>query len=149
MFDVTINGRLGKDAELRQAGNSQVCSFSVAAESGFGNNKQTHWVECSLWGARGVAIQQYLKKGGEVVVVGEFSEREYNGKQYKQVNAYNVQMVGGQGSSQSQGQQQNNQQQGNSQQNNQQQGFNNQMSQAPQGYAQNGAPSVPEDDVPF
>ena len=32
---------------------------------------------------------------------------------------------------------------------NQNQGFNNQMSQAPQGYSQNGAPPVPEDDVPF
>lgn len=146
MINVTVAGRLGKDAETRQAGNSSVTGFSVAGDTGFGDRKQSHWFNCSLWGKRGEAMQQYLTKGQEVVVIGEYSEREYNGKQYKELNVLDVKLMGG---SQSQGQQQNNRQQGNQQQRQAPQQFNNQMSQAPQGYAQNGAPSVPEDDVPF
>ena len=145
MINVTVAGRLGKDAETRQAGNSSVTGFSVAGDTGFGDRKQSHWFNCSLWGKRGEAMQQYLSKGQEVVVIGEYSEREYNGKQYKELNVLDVKLMGG---SQSQGQQQNNQQQGNQQQpqqNNNQQQFNNQMSQAPQ----NGAPQVPEDPIPF
>lgn len=133
MINVTVAGRLGKDAETRQAGNSSVTGFSVAGDTGFGDRKQSHWFNCSLWGKRGEAMQQYLSKGQEVVVIGEYSEREYNGNKYKELNVLDVKLMGG---SQSQGQQQNNQQQGNPQQRQAPQQFNNQMSQAPQGYAQ-------------
>ena len=132
MINVTVAGRLGKDAETRQAGNSSVTGFSVAGDTGFGDRKQSHWFNCSLWGKRGEAMQQYLTKGQEVVVIGEYSEREYNGNKYKELNVLDVKLMGG---SQSQGQQ-NNQQQGNPQQRQAPQQFNNQMSQAPQGYAQ-------------
>ena len=144
MINVTVAGRLGKDAETRQAGNSSVTGFSVAGDTGFGDRKQSHWFNCSLWGKRGEAMQQYLSKGQEVVVIGEYSEREYNGNKYKELNVLDVKLMGG---SQSQGQQQNNQQQGNQQQGNpQQQGFNNQMSQAPRTTMDN---AVIDDDCHF
>ena len=171
MINVTVAGRLGKDAETRQAGNSSVTGFSVAGDTGFGDRKQSYWFNCSLWGKRGEAMQQYLNKGQEVVVIGEYSEREYNGNKYKELNVLDVKLMGG---SQSQGQQQSNQGYQQPSQNNQapnpyaqqvaqnaqgmqgqvsqqlananqNQGFNNQMSQAPQ----NGAPQVPEDSIPF
>lgn len=142
MINVTVAGRLGKDAETRQAGNSSVTGFSVAGDTGFGDRKQSHWFNCSLWGKRGEAMQQYLNKGQEVVVIGEYSEREYNGKQYKELNVLDVKLMGG---SQSQGQKQN-QQQGNPQQSQApQQGFNNQLNQQPISM-----PSGPvDDDIPF
>lgn len=142
MIHVTLAGRLGKNAELRQAGQSNVLSFNVAGDTGFGARKQSHWFECSLWGKRGEAMQQYLNKGQEVVVIGEFSEREYNGKQYKEINVLDIKLMG---SSQSQGQQQNNQQQGNPQQRQAPQQFNNQMSQAPQTMAD----AVVDQSIPF
>ncbi len=110
MINVTVAGRLGKNAETRQAGNSTVTGFSVAGDTGFGDRKQSHWFECSLWGKRGEVVQQYLQKGQEVVVIGEFSEREYNGKQYKELNVLDVKLMGGQPQQQGQQQPQNNQQ---------------------------------------
>ena len=142
MINVTVAGRLGKDAETRQAGNSSVTGFSVAGDTGFGDRKQSHWFNCSLWGKRGEAMQQYLSKGQEVVVIGEYSEREYNGNKYKELNVLDVKLMGG---SQSQGQQQNNQQQGNQQQRQAPQQFNNQMNQAPQTMAD----AVVDQDIPF
>ena len=149
MIDVIVAGNLTKDAELRQAGNSQVCGFSVAADTGFGDKKQTMFFSCSLWGNQGAALAQYLKKGNPVTVIGEMSEREYDGKQYKEIRVNSIKLQGSRSDNQQNNGYQNNQQQGNQQQRQAPQQFNNQMSQAPQGYAQNGAPSVPEDDVPF
>ena len=104
MINVTVAGRLGKDAELRQAGSSQVCSFSVAGDTGFGDKKQSHWFNCSLWGNQGAALQRYLLKGQQVTVIGEFSEREYEGKAYKELRVNSIELQGG-----GQGQQQSNQ----------------------------------------
>lgn len=111
MITVTLAGRLGKDAELRQAGQSNVCSFSVAGDTGFGNNKQSHWFNCSLWGAQGQALQPYLVKGQEVVIVGEFSEREYQGKFYKELRVNSIKLMGSKPEQQGQPQQQAPQQQ--------------------------------------
>ena len=138
MIEAIVAGNLTKDAELRQAGNSQVCGFSVAADTGFGDKKQTLFFSCSLWGNQGAALAQYLKKGNPVTVIGEMSEREYDGKQYKEIRVNSIKLQGG-GQSQGQQNQQNNQSY-NNQQSAQppQQGFNNQMNsqtQAPQGYA--------------
>lgn len=141
MINVTVAGRLTKDAELRPVGSSQVCSFSVASDTGFGDRKQTHFFECSLWGNQGAALNQYLQKGNPVTVIGEFSEREYNGKQYKELRVNNIELQGG-GQSQGQQSQQNNQ---GYQQNQAPQQFNNQMNQAPQTMAN----AVVDDSIPF
>jgi len=87
-------GRLGKEAELAQAGNSQVCRFSVAADSGYGDKKVTMWISCNLWGKRGQSLVQYLIKGTKVMVIGELSETEYNGKKYLNLNVNQIEMLG-------------------------------------------------------
>lgn len=101
MISVTVAGRLGKDSELRQAGSSQVLSFSVAGDTGFGERKQSHWFNCSLWGNQGAALQQYLLKGQQVTVIGEYSEREYDGKQYKELRVNQIELQGGKSDSHS------------------------------------------------
>ena len=141
---VTIAGRLTKDAELRQAGSSQVCSFSVASDTGFGDRKQTHFFNCSLWGRQGEVLAQYLRKGGAVTVVGEFSEREYNGKQYKELRAHTVDLQGSKGDNQSQGNYQNNYQQPNNQQPNSQPPQNQFSNPQAQNYAQNAVANAPQ-----
>ena len=107
MITVTIAGRLTKDAELRQAGSSQVCGFSVAADTGFGDKKQAHFFGCSLWGNQGAAIAQYLRKGTPVTISGEYSEREYDGNQNKKLRANQIELQGSKGDNQQQPQQSN------------------------------------------
>ena len=100
MITVSIAGRLTRDAELRQAGSSQVCGFSVAADTGFGDKKQAHFFSCSLWGNQGAAIAQYLRKGTPVTISGEYSEREYDGKQYKELRVNQIELQGSKGDNQ-------------------------------------------------
>lgn len=149
MITVTVAGRLGKDAELRQAGDTTVCSFNLAGDTGFGDKKQTHWFECSLWGRQGEALTPYLQKGQQVTAVGEYSEREYNGNKYKQLKVMSIELQGGN--------QAGNQQSGGFNQNTPapQQWFTNNMAQPNKpSYAdvKNGTvpmPSVVDDSIPF
>jgi single-strand DNA-binding protein len=65
-------GRLARDAELRttQSGTS-VCSFTVAADAGYGDKKRTEWVKVALFGKRSDGLHPYLKKGTALTVQGE------------------------------------------------------------------------------
>lgn len=72
-------GRVGKDAELRNVGETSVCQFSLAV-SPFKKDGATLWVRCSIWGDRGGKLEPYLKKGLLVYVDGELNVRAYAGK---------------------------------------------------------------------
>lgn len=96
MKNITIAGRLGKDSTLRRTQDSTaVLSFSVAVDDGYGQNKKTLWFDCSVWGKRGEALEQYLVKGTAVAVSGDLSTREHEGKAYLTVRVDQVTMQGG------------------------------------------------------
>lgn len=78
---LAMTGNLGRDAEVRQAGSSTVCSFAVALSAGWGDKKTTTWLNCSVWGRQAEGtLPTYLKKGQQVALSGELSTREYQAK---------------------------------------------------------------------
>ena len=87
--------RIGKDAQVRhtQAGKS-VTGFSAAFDVGWGDKKQTNWLDCSLWGDRGEKVAPYLLKGSLVLVEGEIGTREHEGKTYLTLNVSEVRLTG-------------------------------------------------------
>lgn len=94
---VTVVGRLGRDAETRDVSGQKVANFPVAGNVGYGDRKQTLWFDCALWGKRAESgLVDYLKKGQQVAVMGEMSEREHEGKVYKQLRVSEVVLCGGQ-----------------------------------------------------
>lgn len=96
MQNITIAGRLGRDAEVRSTQNGDsVCSFSVAVDYRAGKEKATNWYRVSLWGKRGEGLAQYLTKGTTVAVSGEFSTSEYEGKTQLNVRASEITLLGG------------------------------------------------------
>ncbi len=81
MKTITIAGRLGKDAEIKQTqGGTSVCRFSVATDQKRNGEKVTTWFDVSIFGKRGDALCQYLRKGSSVVVVGDLDARTYQDK---------------------------------------------------------------------
>lgn len=74
--------RLGKDSEMGTTGSGkQVLNFVGAYDIGYGDNKKTQWVECSLWGDRGQKVAQYLLKGSQIVVtLDDLHSDAYTGK---------------------------------------------------------------------
>jgi single-strand DNA-binding protein len=91
---------LGKDAETRFTGAGKaVTGFSAAVDSGFGDNKKTIWLDCSIWGERGEKIAEYLVKGSRHLIQGELGTREYEGKTYITVDVKEVKLGGKSGQS--------------------------------------------------
>jgi len=92
MISVTAIGNLGRDGELKSAGNTEVVNFSIACR---GREKDsTTWVDCALFGKRAVAVAPYLKKGGRVGVMGTLSTREHNGKTYLKIDVQELELLG-------------------------------------------------------
>ena len=93
----TATGRIGaKDAVTRntQSGR-QVTGWSLAVEKGWGDNKQTIWLDCSLWGERGVKLAASLVRGTQIAVSGELGTREHDGKTYITLDVRDVTLLGG------------------------------------------------------
>lgn len=102
MLKVIIAGRLGRDAQHKQTqGGTDLCSFSVAADVGYGENKQTYWVDVTKWGKGSEGLARILRKGSSVTVIGELSTREHDGKTYLQCRADDVTIQGGTGDNRS------------------------------------------------
>lgn len=98
MLQLSIAGRLGRDAEYKQTQRGdELCRFSVAAEVGFGDRKQTHWIDITRWGKGARGLSDLLRKGDPVAVTGELSTREHDGKTYLQCRADRVTLLGSKG----------------------------------------------------
>ena len=77
-----FTGNLGRDCDTRHtAAGDAVVSFSVGVKAGFGDKATTTWANCAMFGKRGEAVAQYLKKGTLVGIVGEVNLREYQDKE--------------------------------------------------------------------
>ena len=143
----SFTGTVGRDAEVRTIPSGQkVLNVTVANNVGFGSREQTLWVQVALWGKRAEGqLQNYLKKGQQVFVSGELSQREYQAndgttKTSLELNANIIDLVGKRNEQSVAQPQQNYQPQQPAQQNNQpQQQTTQQNYQQDDGY----------DDVPF
>ena len=67
MFNVTIAGRLTKDAQYKQAGTYDMATFTVAVDH---SKDKTSYVDCQMWGKRFQTILDVYKKGSLVAVSG-------------------------------------------------------------------------------
>ena len=78
---ITIAGRLGRDPEQRNTNSgTAITRFSVAVDTGWGDNKITTWWNVAIFGRSGEAAAQHLRKGSWVFVSGVPSVREYQKK---------------------------------------------------------------------
>ena len=74
----TFSGHLGRDAESKYLpSGTGVMEFSMAVNSGFGENKTSWWLKCAMFGERGINLTKYMTKGTQVAVSGEFVPRPY------------------------------------------------------------------------
>ena len=74
-------GRLTKDPELRYTNSgTPVCSFTLAVDSGFGDNKRTDFINIVVWSKQGENCSEYLAKGKLAAVEGRLQIRNYDDK---------------------------------------------------------------------
>lgn len=96
MNNCNFIGRVGKNAVVRHTqGGKAVTGWSLAVDRGWGDNKQTIWLDCSWWGERGTKVADYITKGSQLGVVGELGTREHDGKTYVTLDVRDVTLVSG------------------------------------------------------
>lgn len=82
--EITIQGRLGRDPELKHVGQKQtaLCQFSLATQENIGQGEtRTHWIDVKVWGKLAEAIAEKLQKGDVVLVAGELTQETWTDKE--------------------------------------------------------------------
>ena len=68
---IVMMGRLTRDPELRQAGDTSVCSFRIACDRDYKNKageKETDFVDVVVWRKLGENVAKYITKGRMAIV---------------------------------------------------------------------------------
>lgn len=75
MNSVTIDGRLGKDPEVRQTnGGKTVVNFTIANQR---NKEETDWFDCVAWDRTAEFISQYFRKGDGINIEGRLQQERW------------------------------------------------------------------------
>lgn len=96
MFNVFFEGRLGRDAELKDGKNGQFIKFSVATD---GIKKDvTYWADVISSSPSIVRLAPYLTKGKPVLITGDIRAEIYTDRNQQpqiayRVNATNLQFI--------------------------------------------------------
>jgi len=75
---VALTGRLTADTTVKytQSGKA-VCTFDIAVDDGFGDNKQTYFHRIVVWGKAAESCGNNLSEGSKVNVKGKLTSRSY------------------------------------------------------------------------
>lgn len=84
MQNITVTGRLGRDAKIYTSNNgNEFIAFSIASNRRVKNEEKTYWWDVIIANVqRYRKMSEYLKKGAAVIVVGELDasiEKDNNG----------------------------------------------------------------------
>ena len=77
LSNISVTGRLCRDAEVVQVGASTATRFDMAVNTGWGQYQRTAFYTVTLWGKAGQNVLPYLTKGKQVGVGGEFDVQGY------------------------------------------------------------------------
>lgn len=86
-----LTGRLTADPELKNTPNGvYVCSFDIAVDSGWGENKQTNFIKIVAWRKTAELVGNYFRKGSMIGIEGQIQTRKYQDKDGNNRTAFEV-----------------------------------------------------------
>lgn len=100
MMNTYAIGRVGAMPELKQTKTGvPVCTFSLAVDTGYGENKATTWLRCTAWRKQAEVVAQYVQKGQELFVEGTpkataWSSKDGSAKANLELTLNNLKFVG-------------------------------------------------------
>lgn len=87
--NVTLIGRMTRDAELKQTPSGQsVAIFNLAVNRDFKNSdgeREADFINCVIWGTSAENLANWTKKGALIAVVGRIQTRNYENQQGQRV----------------------------------------------------------------
>ena len=89
---VILMGRLTRDPEMRHTNSgTPVTTFSIAINSGYGENQRTDFVNCLAWNKTAEFVKKYFAKGKMIVIAdGRISTRSWETQDGKRAYATEV-----------------------------------------------------------
>lgn len=87
MQKIIISGNIGRDAEVTSFGDKQKLVFTVACSEGKDAQKVTTWYDVEYFNT---ALQPYLSKGRQILVMGRLRVKAYTAKDGTQRIGINV-----------------------------------------------------------
>ncbi|MBE7319114.1 single-stranded DNA-binding protein [Staphylococcus epidermidis] len=99
-----LTGRITKDLELKQAGQTQVTNFSMAVDNPFKKN-DTSFFDIVAFGKTAQLLNDYCGKGSKVLIEGNlkqdrFQDKEGNNRSVVRVIANRIEFLDSKGSNQ-------------------------------------------------
>lgn len=75
-------GRLTRDVELKQSGETSFAKFSIAVQRDFKreNEPDADFLNCTVFGKRAETLEKYFNKGMKIEVVGRIQTGNYTNK---------------------------------------------------------------------
>jgi single-strand DNA-binding protein len=88
---VNLFGHFGADPELKYTGTGKaVCNFRIAVNSGFGEKRETEWVNCVAWEKTAEKVAEHGAKGKEVAVFGRMKTRSWEDREGNKVKTTEI-----------------------------------------------------------
>ena len=82
-----FTGRMTKDIEIRYTQNNKaVGRFSLAVDTGFGDNKKTGFFNFTAWEKTAETLEKYAGKGSKLLLECEAVQNQYEDKNGNKVN---------------------------------------------------------------
>lgn len=93
---VVLVGRLTRDPEFKQVGNSSVANFSIANGKTFVSNgdkkEETNFFDCEAWGKLAEIFRDYTKKGKQVLIEGRLKQSTWDTPDGKKASRIKIQV---------------------------------------------------------
>ncbi|MDO5586786.1 MAG: single-stranded DNA-binding protein, partial [Clostridia bacterium] len=88
---VILMGRLTRDPEMRHTNSgTPATTFSIAINSGYGENQRTDFVNCLAWNKTAEFVTKYFTKGKMIIVIGRITTRSWETQDGKRAYATEV-----------------------------------------------------------
>lgn len=101
-FNIAVlSGRITATPELKKTQNGvDVCSFSLAVDRGYGDNKTTDFINIVAWRGTAEFISKHFNKGDLIGIEGSIQTRNYEDKHGNKRTVFevvcsNAQFIGG------------------------------------------------------
>jgi single-strand DNA-binding protein len=84
-------GRLTRDAEVKSVPSGKsVTQFTIASNPSWNREDPALFMECQMWGERGVKVADYLRRGTKVNAVGTLKQESWVGTDGQKKNRYRL-----------------------------------------------------------
>lgn len=91
MNSVNLIGNMTRECELRMTNTGKpVASFTLAVNTGYGDNQQTSFINCVVWNKQAENLEKYTSKGSKLAVTGALRQRTYENANGQKINVVEV-----------------------------------------------------------